>query len=137
MSTYFSFSLKRYLEHGTFVKLLETKGLKLLRNLKIKWISMLSLMKQVLAEYKIIMVKMHDDLYIYCGRSKDQPPISYDIEVVSMGWLALCLCWKQSMHLSSLHKCVTLSYVICDCCEMCYVELYNMYLDLKEKYDAK
>jgi hypothetical protein len=41
------------------------------------------------------------------------------------------------MHLSSLHKCVTLSYVISDCCEMCYVELYNMYLDLKEKYGAK
>ncbi len=67
------------------MKLLETKGLKLLRNVKIKWISMLSLMKQVLAEYKIIMVKMHDDLYIYCARSKDQPPISCDIEVVSMG----------------------------------------------------
>ncbi len=53
------------------MKLLDTKGLKLLHNVKIKWISMLSLVKQVLAEYKIIMVKMHDDLYIYCGRSKD------------------------------------------------------------------
>jgi hypothetical protein len=85
MSTYLSFSLKRYLEHGTFVKLLETKGLKLLCNVKTKWISMLSLMKQVLAEYKILMVKMHDDLYIYYGSSKDQPPIFCDIEVVSMG----------------------------------------------------
>jgi hypothetical protein len=39
------------------------------------------------------------------------------------GWLALCLCWKQSMHLSSLHRCVTLSYVICDCCEdvLCWI----------------
>jgi hypothetical protein len=85
MSTYFSFSLKRYLEHGTFVKLLETKGLKLLHNVKTNWISMLSLVKHILAEYKILMVKMHDDLHIYCGSSKDQPPIYCDIEVVSMG----------------------------------------------------
>lgn len=45
---------------------------------------MLSLVKQILAEYKIQMVKVHDDLYVYCDSSKDQPPISCDNEVVSM-----------------------------------------------------
>jgi len=39
--TYFSSSCKRHLEYGTLAKLLETKGLKLLHNVKIRWISML------------------------------------------------------------------------------------------------
>jgi hypothetical protein len=42
--------------------LLETKGLKLLYNVKAMWISMLFLMKRVLAEYKILMVHMNNDL---------------------------------------------------------------------------
>jgi hypothetical protein len=39
--TYFSSSHERHLEHGTLTKLLETKGLKLFHNVKIRWISML------------------------------------------------------------------------------------------------
>jgi len=39
--TYFSSSHKKHLEHGTLAKLFETKGLKLLHNVNIRWISML------------------------------------------------------------------------------------------------
>jgi hypothetical protein len=41
MHTYFSSSHKKHLEHGILAKLLETKGLKLLHNVKSRWISML------------------------------------------------------------------------------------------------
>jgi len=44
--------------------LFETKGLKLFDNVKTRWVSMLSLIKQVLAKYKILVVKMNDDLHI-------------------------------------------------------------------------
>ncbi len=37
MYTYFLSSLKRHLEHGTLAKLLETKGLQLLHNVKLWW----------------------------------------------------------------------------------------------------
>jgi len=62
--TYFSSSLKRHLEHGILTKLFETKGLKLLCNVKTRWIFMLSHAKRVLARYKTLMPKMHDDLHI-------------------------------------------------------------------------
>jgi hypothetical protein len=60
--THYYFSSKRHLEHGILAKLLETKGLKLLHNVKVMWISMLSLMKRMFAEYKTLMVHMIDDL---------------------------------------------------------------------------
>jgi hypothetical protein len=44
--------------------LLETKGLKLFHNVKTRWIFMLSLTKQVLTKYIILVVKMYDDLHI-------------------------------------------------------------------------
>jgi hypothetical protein len=45
----------------TFVKILETKGLKLLCNIKTCWISMLSPLKWLLAKYKSVVVKMYMD----------------------------------------------------------------------------
>jgi hypothetical protein len=48
--TYYYSSPKRHLEHGNLAMLLETKVLKLLHNVKAKWISMLSLMKRVFAK---------------------------------------------------------------------------------------
>jgi hypothetical protein len=38
------------------------KGLKLLRNVKTRWLSMLSPLKHVMVEYKSLIVKMHFDL---------------------------------------------------------------------------
>jgi hypothetical protein len=35
---------------------------------------MLSLVKRILARYKTLMLKMHDD-FAYCGTNKNQPPI--------------------------------------------------------------
>ncbi len=45
----------------TFVKILETNGLKLLRNIKTWWISMLSPLEWLLAKYKSMVVKMYMD----------------------------------------------------------------------------
>jgi hypothetical protein len=45
----------------TLVKILESKGLKLLRNIKTCWISMLSPLEWLLVKYKSMVVKMHMD----------------------------------------------------------------------------
>jgi hypothetical protein len=49
------------LEFVNLAKMLETKGLKLLGNIKFHWISMLNFLKCVLGKYKSLVVKMHID----------------------------------------------------------------------------
>ncbi len=55
---YFSHSPKRHLEANKLVKFLESKGNKILKNIKSRWIFMLSPSKWILAKYKALVVKM-------------------------------------------------------------------------------
>ncbi len=60
--TYFSYSSNRQiLEQCNLAQLLETKGNKLLCNVKTRWIFMLSHAKRVVAKYKSLVLKMNDD----------------------------------------------------------------------------
>jgi hypothetical protein len=58
---YFSKSPKHHLELQKLVELLESKGRKILQNIKTRWISMLSPLKRVLVEYHTLLVKMYYD----------------------------------------------------------------------------
>jgi hypothetical protein len=49
------------LEFCKLAKILESKGNKLLKNIKTQWISMLSLYKRIFAKYKFLVVKMVED----------------------------------------------------------------------------
>jgi len=72
---------KKVLKFVTLVKILETKGLKLLRNIETYWISMFSPLKPLLAKYKSVVVKM----YMYAPKSKfvqDNLDLLYDLEFV-------------------------------------------------------
>ncbi len=59
---YSSHPPKRQLEHVKLAKVLQTKGLNILCNVKTLWISMLALNKLVLTKYKSLIVKMGDDM---------------------------------------------------------------------------
>jgi hypothetical protein len=61
LNSFFAYNPKKLLEFIKLVKTLETKGLKLLRIMKTCWISMLSLLKHILAQYKSLVMKMHSD----------------------------------------------------------------------------
>ncbi len=61
MFVYFTHSLKRHMEFTKLGEILETKGGKILHNMKTRWILMLSPTKCVLQEYKTFVVKMVDD----------------------------------------------------------------------------
>jgi hypothetical protein len=57
LHAYFAHSPKRYLEFTKLVEVMETKRNKILHNVKIRWISMLSLAKKVLAKYGTLLMK--------------------------------------------------------------------------------
>ncbi len=59
---YFSTSLEMHLEFTKLVKLMETKGVKILKNVKPCWISMLSHVQCVMAEYKTLLMQMALDV---------------------------------------------------------------------------
>jgi hypothetical protein len=58
LHSYFAHSPKRHVEFTKRVEFMQTKGNKILRNVKTKWISMLSLAKKVMVKYKTLLVKM-------------------------------------------------------------------------------
>jgi hypothetical protein len=81
-STSFSSSHKQHSEYCAFIKWLETKGLKLLRNVKTRWISMLSFTKWVFVDiYKTLTMRMNDDLNIV-ATTKTNLVYLFDIELV-------------------------------------------------------
>jgi len=59
LHSFFVHSLKEFPKFIKFVKTLKIKGVKLLRNVKTWWISMLSMLKCVMVDYKALIVKMH------------------------------------------------------------------------------
>ncbi len=65
LSSYFSNSPQWHLEFTKLVKIVETRGLKILQNVKVHWISMLEPLKCVSATYKTLILKMaHDNASI-------------------------------------------------------------------------
>ncbi len=59
--SFFAHNPKKFLEFTKLAKTLEIKRLKLLKNVKTWWISMLSPLKHVPIQYKSSFVKMHFD----------------------------------------------------------------------------
>jgi hypothetical protein len=59
--SYFCKSPKKHIEFCKLVEVMETKGLKILRNIKTRWISMLSPAIRAMNEYKTLLVKMLED----------------------------------------------------------------------------
>lgn len=59
---YFNHSPKRNLERSKLIKVMKIKGLKILHNIKTKWISMVAPSKVVLEEVKTILVKTTQDV---------------------------------------------------------------------------
>jgi hypothetical protein len=58
---FFSHSPKRHIEFQKLAKTLQSKGLKILKNVTTHWISMLSPAVRVINEYKVLLVKMQLD----------------------------------------------------------------------------
>jgi hypothetical protein len=90
--------------------------------------------KQVLAKYKTMVVKMHNNNLHIVATTKMNLQYLCDIEVV-MG-LANIMPLLESVHVlikfTQAHDTFLCDFVTV--VKMCCVELYNMYLDLEKKY---
>ena len=60
--SYFCKSPKRYIEFRNLAEITETKGLKLLRNVETRWVSLIDPMRWILSEYRTLVLKMYEDL---------------------------------------------------------------------------
>jgi hypothetical protein len=58
---YFSHSPKKYNEYKTFASIIDTKGLKLIKNVTTQWLSLLEPMKRIMSEFRTILGKMGVD----------------------------------------------------------------------------
>ena len=58
---YFAHSPKKYSEFHCLALLMETKGLKLLKNVCIRWCSLISPLRRILVEYPTFMAKIYAD----------------------------------------------------------------------------
>jgi hypothetical protein len=59
---YFNHNPKRHLEFSKLTNVMETKGNKILRNIKTRWTSMINPNKWVVLEYYILLMKMALDI---------------------------------------------------------------------------
>lgn len=55
---YFKFSPKKHLEFVRLIELMETKGLKFLKNVKSCWVYTIEPLIQILQEYRVLLIKM-------------------------------------------------------------------------------
>jgi hypothetical protein len=62
-------------------EVIESKGLKFLKNIKMKWISILASFKQMVKEYKTLMVKMNDDV-VSNEVINNNYELLYDVETI-------------------------------------------------------
>jgi len=61
LHAYFAHSAKKHVKFTKIVDIMETKGNKILHNVKTQWISMLNPAKIMMAEYRTLLVKMAMD----------------------------------------------------------------------------
>jgi hypothetical protein len=61
---YFTMSSKKHLEFQKLADIVETEGLRMCKNVKTRWISLLEPLRRVLSEYKTLVVKMCEDLVV-------------------------------------------------------------------------
>jgi hypothetical protein len=72
---------KRCVELVNLASIMETKGLKMMKCVKTRWVSMLSPCKRVLSEYRTLVVKMGLDMNT-CSAAKDNFDMLVDLEVM-------------------------------------------------------
>ena len=58
---YFKLSPKMHLQFVKLVELVETKGLKLLKNVKTRWISLIEPLRRIIQEYRVLLTNMKED----------------------------------------------------------------------------
>jgi uncharacterized membrane protein len=88
-TTIFSKSPKRHLEFTKLAKLMETKGAKILKNVKTCWIFILLFVRHVMVEYKTLLIKVTLDAPIN-DKAKTNFDLLCDVQIL-LGLVAISL----------------------------------------------
>ena len=94
---YFAHSPKRVTEFRTLALLMETKGLKLLKNVKTRWISCHAPMRRLISEWKPVMAKMFEDGNRRTGGKKARVSIYIHFHCFRIPLLAFCFTYKTAL----------------------------------------
>ncbi len=133
LHTYFVHSPKRHLEFTKLAKIMETKGNKILCNMKTQWISMLSLVKIIVAKYITLLLKMAMD-----NSTNQQVNIILNI-IMTSRLCSTCACILPLLEfVHDLIKFVQIQdifvYDLVAIVKVCKGDLYNMYCDQTSKF---
>jgi hypothetical protein len=109
MHNYFAHNPKHHLEANKLAELLECKGNKIFKNIKTRWISMLSFSKKILNEYKGLVIKMVEDNVII-DTTKTNYELLCNLEML-LGLSTSFLCWSWCKVCQNLPKVNTPSFV--------------------------
>jgi hypothetical protein len=107
---YFSHSPKRYMEFNKLAELTETKGLKMLKSVETRWVSLIEPVRRLLAEYRTLMYKLYRE-------EEDK-----DITLVSLSLLHACVLFIVLLCLV-IPLIIALSFYLCLCLHWLWVVL--------------
>jgi hypothetical protein len=133
LHSYFAHSPKRHLEFTKLEKLMQIKGNKILRNVKIRWISMLNLAKKVTAKYRTLLVKMALD-----SPTNQQAKLNYenlcDFQVLLglvciLPLLEFVHAFIKFAQMKDVYMCDLVAII-----KVCQGDIYMMYCDQTSKF---
>lgn len=131
--TYFSHSPKWHLEFVKLSEVIQIKGLKILKNIKTRWLSMLSPIVRVMNEYRMLLMKMEQDS---ATTNITKICIDHLTDVQIVVGLACLMPMLQSVHVLMQYAQKSDAF-ICDflvAAKICQVDISAKYSDLVTTY---
>jgi hypothetical protein len=133
---YFYKSPKRHLEFTKLAKIMETKGAKILKNIKTQWITMLSPIKHVMVEYMILLMKMAIE-----NPNNEKEKANFDLlcDVQVMLGLATILPLLHSIHNFIKFSQCQRDVLVCDfvvVVKECQGVIFSLYTNLSIKFKS-
>jgi hypothetical protein len=133
---YFAASPKRHLEFTKLAKVVETEGLKILRQVQTRWISLLEPLKRICGKYKTLIVKFAEDAPKESAAKKN---LALLLDVTTLFSLPCILPLLESIN--SLIKFAQSGNVFISdfiaAIKICQGELYKMYCDSSSSFQPR
>ncbi len=126
MYNYFAHSFKQYLEFCKLAESLESKGNKLLKNIKTQWISMLSPCKKFFIKYKLLVVKMVEDINHIENAKSNYKLLCYVETLLGLACILPCL---ETMEFKFAQGWDTFICDFISTLKLVEVDLFTMYCD--------
>ena len=145
MYSYFSISSKRHLRFQKLADIVKTEGLRMLRNVATRWISLLEPLKRVIGGYKTLIVKMCEDAHTKepnqttkQAAARECARLNCDLLCDVSTLLALPCLLPLLESVNSLIKYAQSSHVYVSdyiaAVRICQAELYMMYVDTESSF---